>query len=111
MTYGDILTLLRAGYTKEEIDAMKDGPSPTDPAPTDPEPAADPQPAEDPQPAAQPETPPDPTQQVLSQITELIKAVQANNRSSADMGAEIIEPKQQALSTLRSLGGIPENQD
>lgn len=108
MTYADILILLKAGYTKDEIDAMD--------APAD-EPQAEKVPASEPQaepaapaPEAPAEEPPaDPTQQVLTQITELIKVVQANNRGNAEMGAEIIEPHQQALSTLRSLGGLPDN--
>lgn len=46
MNYGEIIKLLDAGYTREEILAM-DAPAPADPepAPTDPEPApADPAP-------------------------------------------------------------------
>lgn len=111
MTYADILTLLRAGYTKDEIDAMED---PADPAaqpetkPADPAPEA---PAEEQAPEAQPaaptEAPADPTQQILHQLTELVKSVQAQNRGAAEIKGNIIEPGAQAMDTLRSLGGIP----
>lgn len=115
MTYADILILLRAGYTKAEIDALQaDDAAPeaaaqtpaADPVPAAPAQADDQTPAEDPQPVEQPATPPDPTQQVLQQITELVRAVQANNRSSAEMGA-IIDPQQSAIDTLGALGGLP----
>lgn len=111
MTYADILILLKAGYTKTEIEAM-DQPEQAAPAaepetqPAAPAPEA---PAEEQTPAAQPDAPQDPTQQILMQLTELVKSVQANNRSMAEMGAEIIEPRQQAINTLKSLGGIPDN--
>lgn len=53
MKSSEILELVRAGYTKEEIDAMEGASAPiADPEP-DPAPAADPEP--DPAPAADPE--------------------------------------------------------
>lgn len=53
MKSSEILELVRAGYTKEEIDAMEGAAAPAaDPEP-DPAPAADPEP--DPAPAADPE--------------------------------------------------------
>ena len=116
MTYADILILLRAGYTKAEIDALQaDDAAPAadvqepaaDPVPPAPAQADDQTPAVDPQPAEQPATPPDPTQQVLQQITELVRAVQANNRSSAEMVGAIIDPHESAINTLRSLNNIP----
>lgn len=124
MTYADILILLKAGYTKDEINNME---APADPQALLLSPGAVVQPSGaaasesssseslpqesvpapevgDPEPAPQ-----DPTQQILMQLTELVKSVQANNRSMAEMGAEIIEPRQQAINTLKSLGGIPDN--
>lgn len=133
MTYADILNLLRAGYTKDEIDAMEApaAQQETQPetqqanqAPATPaqEPAQEAQPAA-PAPEAQPAgstatppdtlptvttaTPPDPTQQILQQLTELVKSVQAQNRGAAEIRGNIIEPGAQAMDTLRSLGGIP----
>lgn len=118
MTYKEILTLLQAGYTKDEINSMDTGdtdtPDHSHPSSVDPIPSSQPAEAVPSSPAVEQEEPsaaPDPMGQILKQLTELVRSMQANNRGSADMGAEIIEPKQQALSTLRSLGGIPENQD
>ena len=130
MTYADILTLLRAGYTKDEIDAMEapEAPAPqpeTQPAnqaqeapAEEPAPEAQPAnqaqeaPAEEPAPEAQPanqaqEAPADPTQQILQQLTELVRSVQAQNLGAAEIRGNIIEPGAQAMDTLRSLGGIP----
>lgn len=120
MTYADILTLLRAGYTKDEIDAMEvpadpaaqPETQPADPAPEAPAPEQAPEaqpadPAPEAQPAAKPETPADPTQQILHQLTELVRSVQAQNREAAEIKGNIIEPGAQAMDTLRSLGGIP----
>lgn len=107
MTYADILILLKAGYTKDEISAMDD-PEQAAPeteqetqqaAPTQEAPAEEQAPAE--QPAA------DPTQQILQQLTELVRSVQAQNLGAAEIKGNIIEPGAQAMDTLRSLGGIP----
>lgn len=107
MTYADIIIMLKAGYTKEEIEAMD---QPSDPAaqpetqPVDQAPEA---PAEEQAPEAQPAAPADPTQQILQQLTELVRSVQAQNRGAAEIKGNIIEPGAQAMDTLRSLGGIP----
>lgn len=107
MTYADIIIMLKAGYTKEEIDAMD---QPSDPAaqpetqPADQAPEA---PSEEQAPEAQPAAPADPTQQILQQLTELVRSVQAQNRGAAEIKGNIIEPGAQAMDTLRSLGGIP----
>ena len=45
MKYEDIIKLLDAGYSRDEILAMKEEPAPADPAPADPAPA-DPAPAD-----------------------------------------------------------------
>ncbi len=105
MTYADILTLLRAGYTKDEIDAMDQPEAPAaqpETQPADPAPEA---PAEEQAPEAQP--PADPTQQILQQLTELVRSMQAQNLGAAEIKGNIIEPGAQAMDTLRSLGGIP----
>lgn len=113
MTYADILILLKAGYTKDEIDAME--------KPEQAAPAVEPEaqqaapapeaPAEEQAPevrqAAPTEAPADPTQQILHQLTELVRSVQAQNLGAAEIKGNIIEPGAQAMDTLRSLGGIP----
>lgn len=49
MKLNDIMTLLQAGYTKAEIDAMASDQEPAEPqAPSDPEPEPAPEPAEEP---------------------------------------------------------------
>lgn len=121
MKSSDVLTLLNAGFTREEILAMDAEPEAASASDHSSDllsadtpsvsPSSQPDEAVPSSPAVEQETAQDPTQQILQQLTELVRSVQANNRSSAEMGAEIIEPKQQALSTLRSLGGIPENQN
>lgn len=105
MTYADILILLKAGYTKDEIQQMD---SPVEAAPAESPAAPQPEPAAE-APAPEPEAaaPEDPTQQILHQLTELIKSVQANNRGAAEMGASIIDPQQAAINTLGALAGIP----
>lgn len=76
MTMQEILTLVAAGYTKEDIEKME---APADPAaaPTpDPEPAA-PAPAPDPEPAAPADN--EPTMRDLMQsMARLTSAIQAN---------------------------------
>lgn len=112
MTYADILTLLRAGYTKDEIDAMEAPAAQpetqqADPAPEAPAEEQAPEAHPETQPEAQPAAPSDPTQQILHQLTELVRSVQAQNRGAAEIRGNIIEPGAQAMDTLRSLGGIP----
>lgn len=80
MTMQEILTLVAAGYTKEDIEKMEAPVAPEAPAPTpDPEPAA-PAPIPDPAPAA-PAAPADnePTMRDLMQsMAKLTSAIQAN---------------------------------
>lgn len=78
MTMQEILTLIGAGYTKEDIDKMMLE-APAAPAP-DPEPAA-PAPTPDPEPAAPAPAPADnePTMRDLMQsMAKLTSAIQAN---------------------------------
>ena len=104
MTYADIIIMLKAGYTKEEIEAMDQPEAQPETQQADPAPEA---PAEEQAPEAQPAAPADPTQQILQQLTELVRSVQAQNRGAAEIKGNIIEPGAQAMDTLRSLGGIP----
>jgi hypothetical protein len=111
MTYADIIIMLKAGYTKEEIEAMDQPEAPAAQPETQPADPAQEAPAEEQAPESQPaapaEAPADPTQQILRQLTELVRSVQAQNRGAAEIKGNIIEPGAQAMDTLRSLGGIP----
>lgn len=107
MNYEEIMMLVRAGYTKEEISAMQTpadhapaDPAPEDPAPADPAPA-DPAPA-DPAPA-DPAPAPAGNDQILAALNQLTQAVITNNinrqafdptpqRTAEDALAEIIAP-------------------
>lgn len=81
MTIDDVLTLAKAGYTRDEIALMLQ-PAPADPAPADPAPA-DPAPA-DPAPAPADPAPvkedaPAWAQALSESLAALTKAVQTNN--------------------------------
>lgn len=87
MDANDILALVRAGYSKEEISAMSANPNPApEPVPTppveEPAPAPAPVPAEEPVPAPAPQPAPEQTQpstaDLMREIAKLTSAVQAN---------------------------------
>lgn len=121
MTYKEILTLLQAGYTKDEINSMDTGDTDTPDHSTSSIPAAIESPSILSQPSSQsgeavpsspavepePAAPADPTQQILEKLTELVRSVQSNNRENADMGGKIIDPHESAINTLRSISDIP----
>ena len=114
MELTDIMALVKAGYTKEEI-ALMEKPSTPAPAP-DPEPAPTPEPApvQVAEPVAQPVPTPQPAQpeaqptmaELMQSIAKLTSAVQANaiaqsvipgganaqTPTAEDMLAEIIRP-------------------
>ena len=72
MTVSEILELTRAGYTKEEIQAMETG--------KEPEPTKEPEPAKDPEPAKEPEPQNNDLLKVLvSKFEELTGVIQENN--------------------------------
>lgn len=85
MNYNEILELVRAGFTRDEINAMQD-PTPV----TQPDPPTDPQPAEppaaDPQPEPVAAPPATETEKLLRELlggmSTLTKAVQAGNRAN-----------------------------
>lgn len=109
MSYKDIIILLNAGYTKEEISGM-DAAQPDPAAIPQPEPQPDPQPAPQPEPAPDAQTAPAapaaPQPDLLAAIRELTAAVQANNRAAADMGANIIDPIKAGQQAMASIGGL-----
>ena len=98
MNYDDILALVRAGYSKTEIDAMGPGaaaPAPVPPVPPVPPaqqpaaPAAPEQPKESPAPAVPPQAQPLAAtsteallQQLFGSVNTLTQAVQAQNRAT-----------------------------
>lgn len=97
MKYEEIIKLLDAGYSREEILAMKEEPAPADPEPT-PAPAdPDPTPAPDPDPAA------DVMKEMKEMFAEMKKELTAMNilnsrqepddvRTGEDILASIINP-------------------
>lgn len=89
MNYDDILALVRAGYSKTEIDAMVSGAAAPAPVPTAQQPEAPEQPKEPPAPAVPPQTPPVTAssteallQQLFGSVNTLTQAVQAQNRAT-----------------------------
>lgn len=79
MEMQDILKLVQAGYTKEDIDKMT---APVAAPAADPEPAPEPAPAAEPSPAPAADPTPDPQQPTLKDlmlsISKLTSAIQAN---------------------------------
>lgn len=109
MTYKDIIILLSAGYTKDEISGMDDSqPDPAAIPQPEPQPDAQPAPAA-PQLEPQPETQTAPQPDLLAAIRELTAAVQANNRAAADMGANIIDPIKAGHQAMAGIGGLKIN--
>ena len=89
MTIDDVLTLVKAGYTRDEIALMLQ-PAPADPAPADPAPApADPAPANEDAPAW--------AQALSESLAALTKAVQTNNAMHDEQPAA---PAQSALDAV-----------
>lgn len=103
MNYNEILELVRAGYTRDEINAMQDpAPAPQSEPPADPQPAEPPAADPQPEPAAAPpatetkkllrelfsaaEPPATETEKLLRELlggmSTLTKAVQAGNRAN-----------------------------
>lgn len=77
MNTADILALVHAGFTRDEINAMYGAPAPT-PAPAEPAPA--PAPAE---PAPAPAPAGNELKELLDTVKTLVSAVQAGNRAGA----------------------------
>lgn len=89
MNYDDILALVRAGYSKTEIDAMESGAAAPAPVPPAQQPAAPEPPKESPAPAVPPQAQPLAAtsteallQQLFGSVNTLTQAVQAQNRAA-----------------------------
>ncbi len=128
-SYSDIVLMLRAGYSREEIDAFPDedtapapapqapAPAPQAPAPQAPAPqaaasetpeepagGANSQPVQEPSPA--PQTAQDGSGDLLAAIKALTAAVQGSNRAAAEMGANIIDPQTAGVNALAGMSNI-----
>lgn len=89
MNYDDILALVRAGYSKAEIDAMGSGAAAPAPAPPAQQPEAPEPPKESPAPAVPTQAQPQAAtsteallQQLFGSVNTLTQAVQAQNRAT-----------------------------
>lgn len=89
MNYDDILALVRAGYSKAEIDAMGTGAAAAAPVPPAQQPAAPEPPKESTAPAVPPQAQPLAAtsteallQQLFGSVNTLTQAVQAQNRAT-----------------------------
>ena len=95
MKYEDIIKLLDAGYSRDEILAMKEEPVPADPAHADPAPA-DPAPA-DPAPA-------DPAADVMKEMKEMFaemkKELTAMNIMNSRQGADDVNSGEDILASI-----------
>lgn len=119
-SYADIILMLRAGYSREEIDAFND--EDTAPAPQaapsetreEPAEATNAQPVPETSPAPQPVPEPSPAPQaadagnneLLAAIKALTAAVQTGNRAAAEMGANIIDPQTAGVNALAGMSNI-----
>ena len=116
MNAQDILTLLRAGYSKSEIDAMsREKAAETTKNETDNLPAETPQATQKPAPAPAepPKAPAEPPKaagteldRLFSELRNLTAAIQQSNRAAADMGANIIDPQTAGINALANLGNL-----
>lgn len=95
MNANDILTLLKAGYTRQEIDAMANPAPAPDPVPA-PAPAPDPAPVPDPAPAPAPQN----NDAILAAITDLGNKFTAAMQA-ASLGAAMMQ--QPSADTLESV--------
>jgi hypothetical protein len=86
---GDVVRLLKAGYTKEEINELRDLES-------DPEPPADPEPAADPEPSFV-----DEIAALTAQVKDLTESVQAFKRGAAEKGTP--EPDKTADDIIKDM--------
>ena len=120
MNYSDVQNLLAQGFTPEFIMGLE-GPVTAQNATEATNPEHDPEPVpstettqEAPAPAqeapAQSRPPVEPgteLDRLFTELRNLTNAIQAGNRESADMGANIIDPQTAGRNALTALGGLP----
>lgn len=117
MNYDDILALVRAGYSKTEIDAMVDGAAAPPPVPPAQQPAAPAQPKEAPAPAVPPQAQPVAAtsteallQQLFGSVNTLTQAVQAQNRANITGNAPAQTVDDIAKAATARIMGVPEKE-
>ena len=102
MKFDDVMLLIKAGYTKEEIQAMETPAQAPEPEPA-PEPIAEPEP----EPAAEP-APMDQMMQTLQnmiqQNQQMLQAIQAANIQAARMPAETKETPEDLIAKIIAPG-------
>ena len=106
MKFDEVMMLIKAGYTKEEIQAMEI-PAPTpepEPAPT---PEPEPAPTPEPEPAPTPEPEPAPMdqtmlmlRQMIQQNQQMLQAMQAANVQAARMPEESKETPEDLIAKI-----------
>lgn len=109
MNSADVIKMLNAGFTRDEILNMDAAPA-VDPQPAaapQPAPAADPQPAPaaDPQPTPAPAADPQPAQapswdRLMQEFADLKRAVQAGNRNAAQQPAPVTMDGETVLANI-----------
>lgn len=109
-SYSDIILMLRAGYTREEIDSFSDedsAPAPqAAPSETREEPAGATSEQPVPEPSPAPQAAEAGTTELLAAIKALTAAVQTGNRAAAEMGANIIDPQTAGVNALAGMSNI-----
>lgn len=112
MNYNDILALVRAGYSKDEIDSMAAGAAAPAPVPTAPE-----QPKEATAPAVPTQAQPVAAtsteallQQLFGSVNTLTQAVQAQNRASITGTAPAQTTEEIALNATSRMMGVTEKE-
>ena len=95
MTIDDVLKLVNAGYTREEIDKMQQAPGNDPGSGPDPDPDPDPGPGPDPDPDPNPDNDPGSNQeleqlrqeltQTQTELKNLVKQMQSNNLKTASV--------------------------
>ena len=104
MTYQELMNLVNAGFTKQEILAITgqlnaEPAKAPDPVP-DPEPAKAPDPAPDPEPAKAPDPVPDATQSAIDQLTAQVTKLTTLVQRSNILSSEQPEMKQQSAEDI-----------
>lgn len=117
MNYDDILALVRAGYSKDDINAMAAGAAAPPPVPPVQQPAAPEQPKEAPAPAVPPQAQPVAAtsteallQQLFGSVNTLTQAVQAQNRANITGNSPVQTADDIAKAATARIMGVPEKE-
>lgn len=117
MNYDDILALARAGYSKDEINAMAAGAAAPPPVPPEQPKEAPEQPKEAPAPAVPPQAQPVAAtsteallQQLFGSVNTLTQAVQAQNRANITGNSPVQTADDIAKAATARIMGVPEKE-